>query len=231
MKTIGLVGGMSWQSTAEYYRIINETVAARLGGLHSAKIVMVSVDFAEIEPLQHQAGWDELAGRVAAAARSVERAGADFLVLCTNTMHKVADEIEKDIRIPLLHIADAAAERIKALELRKVGLLGTKFTMEDDFYRSRLAGKHGLDVVIPPPPDRELVHRVIFEELCLGKTEAVSRRHYIRIMGHLISQGAEGIVLGCTEIGLLVGCEDAPAPVFDTTRIHAAAAAEFALES
>jgi aspartate racemase len=231
MKTIGLIGGMSWESSIEYYRIINEAVRERLGGLHSAKCLMYSVDFAEIEPLQHGGKWTAAAERMIEAARHVEDGGADFLVLCTNTMHRTADEIEKHTRIPLLHIADATAQPIKAQGLARVGLLGTRFTMEDDFYKGRLTEKHSLDVVIPTEEDRETVHRVIYDELCLGKIRQTSKEQYGNVIENLVHQGAQGIILGCTEISLLVGVEDSPVPVFDTTRIHAQAAVEYALPS
>lgn len=229
MKTIGLIGGMSWESSLVYYRLINEAVKDRLGGLHSAKCIMFSVDFAEIEPLQHEGRWNEAAEKMIEAARHVEDGGADFLVLCTNTMHKTAGDIEKHVTIPLLHIADATAQKIKAEGLTKVGLLGTRFTMEDDFYKGRLIDKHGLEVVIPSEEDRLVVHQVIYDELCLGQIKQDSKERYCEIMGNLVQQGAQGIVLGCTEIGLLVGAEDSPVPVFDTTRIHAEAAVEYAL--
>jgi len=231
MKTIGLIGGMSWESSSEYYRIINKTVRDRLGGHHSAKIIMYSVDFAEIEPLQHQGGWEEATKLMIAAGRKVENGGADFLIICTNTMHKMADDIQKHITIPLLHIADATAERIKAQRLRKIGLLGTRFTMEENFYKGRLIEKHGLEVIIPNEQEREIVHRVIYEELCLGEIKPSSKAQFIDIMDNLISNGAEGIILGCTEIGLLVGEEDSQVPLFDTTKTHALAAVEYALES
>jgi aspartate racemase len=231
MKTIGLIGGMSWESSIEYYRIINETVRDKLGGLHSAKSVMVSVDFAEIEPLQHEGKWDETAQVLIAAAQNVERGGANFVLICTNTMHKVADEVQAHVQIPLLHIADATAERIKAQGLNKVGLLGTKFTMEESFYKDRLIERHGLEVLIPGESDREMVHRVIYDELCLGEIKGPSKEGYIRIMGHLVNEGAEGIILGCTEISLLVGQEDSSVPLFDTTQIHAQAAVNYALGS
>jgi len=231
MKTIGLIGGMSWQSSMEYYRIINEAVRDRLGDHHSAKIIMYSLDFAEIEPLQHQGRWEEATKLMIAAVRQVENGGADFLIICTNTMHKMADDIQKHITIPLLHIADATAQRIKAQRLRKIGLLGTRFTMEEDFYKSRLIKKHGLDVIIPNEQEREIVHRVIYEELCLGEIKPSSRAQYIRIMDNLVGNGAEGIILGCTEIGLLVGEKEGQVPLFDTTKIHALAAVEYALES
>ncbi len=229
MKTVGLIGGMSWESSIEYYRILNETVKERLGGLHSAKCVMYSVDFAEIEVCQREGEWAEAASQLVAAAQGLERAGAELVLLCTNTMHKVADEIQAGISIPLLHIADATAEKIRAAGVGKVGLLGTRFTMEEDFYKGRLIQKHGLEVVVPDRPDREVIHRVIYDELVLGEIRPESRRQYREIMDKLIRSGAEGIILGCTEIGLLVREEDSPVPVFDTTRIHALAAAEYAL--
>ncbi|MBW2059420.1 MAG: aspartate/glutamate racemase family protein [Deltaproteobacteria bacterium] len=231
MKTIGLIGGMSWESSIEYYRIINQTVRERLGGLHSAKSVMYSVDFAEIEALQHSGEWGRATDLMIAAARRVENGGADFIVICTNTMHRMADEVERNILVPLLHIADATAERIKALGLGRVGLLGTRFAMEEDFYKGRLMERHGLEVLVPADDDRELVHRVIYEELCRGEIKASSRDQYLRIMEHLADKGAEGIILGCTEIGLLVRDGDSVVPLFDTTRIHAVAAVEYALES
>jgi aspartate racemase len=230
MKTIGLIGGMSWESSIEYYRIINETVKEKLGGLHSAKSVMISVDFAEIEALQHQERWDEATALMIEAARSVENGGADLVLICTNTMHKMADAVQAHIQIPLLHIADATAERIKAAGLQRVGLLGTRFTMEEDFYRGRLVDKHGLQVLVPAEKEREIVHRVIYDELCIGDVRQSSRAEYVSIMAHLADVGAEGIILGCTEISLLVRDDDSPVPVFDTTRIHAVAAVEHALE-
>jgi len=229
MKTIGLIGGMSWESSIEYYRIINETVKAKLGGLHSAECVMYSVDFAPIELLQHQGRWQEAAQHLIAAAQRVERAGADFVVLCTNTMHKLADEIQANIGIPFLHIADATAQKVKTAGLTKIGLLGTRFTMEEDFYKGRLSQKYGLTVLIPNDEEREVVHRVIYDELVLGDIRPESRAHYLRIMERLVQSGAEGIILGCTEIGLLVHDEDSRVPLFDTTRIHAVAAVEYAL--
>ena len=229
MKMIGMIGGMSWESSSEYYRIINETVNAKLGGLHSAKSVMYSVDFSEIEALQHQGNWNKATQMMIEAAQHVEASGADFVIICTNTMHKMADEVQKNIGIPLLHIADATAEAIKARGLHKIGLLGTKFTMEEDFYRGRLVKKHGLDVIIPQADDRAIVHRVIYEELVLGHINPASRAEYQRIIEILIEAGAQGIILGCTEIGLLVKDEDSRAPLFDTTRIHAVKAVEYAL--
>ncbi len=230
MKTIGLIGGMSWESSIEYYRIINEEMKKRLGGLHSAKSVMVSVDFAEIETLQHEGRWDEAGQILAKVAKDVERGGADLLVLCTNTMHKVADQMQAGVHIPLLHIADATAERIKAAGLTRIGLLGTRFTMEQDFYKGRLVEKHGLEVLTPDELEREIVHCVIYDELCLGLIQDESREAYKRIMAGLVERGAQGIILGCTEIELLVHAEDCAVPLFPTTRIHAEAAVEFALK-
>lgn len=229
MKTIGLIGGMSWESTVPYYRQINETIKARLGGLHSAKIVLYSVDFHEIEQLQHQGDWEAAGAVLAEAARSLEAAGADFLVLCTNTMHKVAPAIEAAVRIPLLHIADPTALEIKRAGYSTVGLLGTRFTMEQAFYRDRLSERHGLRVIVPDAQDRETIHRVIYQELCLGVVSAASRSEYRRVIESLASQGAQAIILGCTEISLLVDQQDSAVPLFDTTAIHARAAAEKAL--
>jgi aspartate racemase len=229
MKTIGLLGGMSWESTVPYYQAINRVVGARLGGLHSARIVLFSVDFHEIEQLQHADRWDEAAEILIRAARALERAGADFLVLCTNTMHKVAPEITRAVPLPLVHIADATAERIKAAGLPRVGLVATRFTMEQDFYRGRLERGHGLQVLVPPPEDREIVHRVIYDELCRGVVREESRAEYRRIVADLVRHGADGIILGCTEITLLFRPPDASVPVFDTTEIHAEAAAAYAL--
>lgn len=229
MKTLGLLGGMSWESTIPYYRIINETVRERLGGLHSARLILYNVDFHAIERLQQAGAWDD-AGRILAdAARSLEAAGAEGLALCTNTMHKVAVAIEAAVTIPLLHIADPTAAAVKQAGLGTVGLLGTRFTMEQDFYRSRLTAQHGLTVIVPGPADREIVHRVIYEELCQGAIRAESRAHYREIMQRLVEAGAEGLILGCTEIALLVGPDDAPVPLFDTTDLHARAAAAWAL--
>jgi aspartate racemase len=227
MKTIGLLGGMSWESTVPYYQLINEAVRERLGGLHSARLVLFSVDFAEIEELQHSDRWDEAGELLATAGAAIERAGADFLVICTNTMHIVADQIAARIRIPILHIADATAAEITAAGLHIVGLMATRFTMEKDFYRSRLEAS-GIKVVVPNEADRAEVHRIIYEELCLGRIEEQSRREYRRVINHLVAEGAEGIVFGCTEIMLLIGQSDSPVPVFDTTSIHARAAAELA---
>ncbi len=229
MKTIGLLGGMSWESTALYYQQINELVKAKLGGFHSAKIAMVSVDFQEIEELQHKGQWDATGDILSKAAGQVQAGGADFLVICTNTMHKVAPQIETAIHIPILHIADATAERIKAQGIKNIGLLGTRFTMEQDFYAGRLRDAHGLNVLLPPKQDRDLVHRVIYEELVLGVVRDESRGEYLRIMDDLRSAGAEGVIEGCTEIVMLVQQEHTELPLFDTTAIHAEAAVEMAL--
>ncbi|MFW6113553.1 MAG: aspartate/glutamate racemase family protein [Actinomycetota bacterium] len=229
MKVTGMIGGMSWESSAEYYRIMNQTVSDRLGGLHSARIVMYSVDFEEIEKLQHLEEWGELTSVMIDAARRVERGGADILLICTNTMHKMAGEVEKSIGIPLLHIADAAARKIKDQGLEKVGLLGTSFTMEQDFYKGRLKEEHGIEVLVPGDENRELVHRVIYEELCRGVIDPSSKENFKRVIGSLISRGAQGVILGCTEIPMLVKDEDVTVPVFDTTEIHARAAVDFAL--
>jgi aspartate racemase len=229
VKTIGLIGGMSWESSLEYYRLINEAIKARLGGLHSAKSVMVSVDFAEIEALQHTGSWVEAAQILIEAARGLERAGAEGVVICTNTMHKVADEIQASVKVPLIHIADATAEQVKAAGLKRVGLLGTRFTMEEDFYVGRLVQRYGLDVIVPEAAERDEVHRVIYDELCLGITRAESKARYAAIIEQLITRGAQGIILGCTEIGLLIQQADSRAPLFDTTRLHAEAAAAWML--
>jgi aspartate racemase len=230
VKTIGLIGGMSWESSIEYYRILNQTVREKLGGFHSAQCVMYSVDFAEIELFQRESKWLEAASRLTAAAQAVQKAGANLVLLCTNTMHKVAEEIQAGIDIPLLHIADTTAQAIRATGVDKVGLLGTRFTMEEDFYKGRLARKHGLEVIVPDPTDRENVHRIIYDELVLGIIRPESKRHYQLIIDRLIRSGVRGIVLGCTEIGLLIHQEDSPVPIFDTTRIHAVAAVEYAID-
>lgn len=229
MKTIGLIGGMSWESTVPYYRQINETVRQHLGGLHSAKIILYSVDFHDVERLQHAGDWEAAGALLADAARALESAGADLLVLCTNTMHKVAPAIEAAVGIPLFHIADPTAAAIKQAGFSTVGLLGTRFTMEQDFYRGRLRERHGLAVLVPAREERDIVHRVIYDELCLGKVVAESRDQFRRIMAGLVAQGAQAIILGCTEISLLVGQPDAAVPLFDTTGIHARQAAEWAL--
>jgi aspartate racemase len=229
MKTIGLIGGLSWQSSLEYYRIINEAVRQKLGGLHSARIVMHSFDLAEMAALQQEGDWESVARLITSAALKLEEAGADLLVICTNTMHRVADEVQRDIKIPLLHIADATAEEIKTASLKKVGLLGTKFTMEEDFCKGRFARKHGLEVIIPDEDEREIVNRTVYEELCVGRVVPSSRQKFRRVMENLVAKGAEGIILGCTEIYLLVEKQDVQVPVFDTTRIHAESAARFAM--
>jgi aspartate racemase len=229
MKRIGLLGGMSWESSAEYYRIINELVRDRLGGLHSADCVLRSVDFAEIEQLQRTGAWEQAGERLAQEASGLVDGGAELLVLCTNTMHKVADAISEAVAIPLVHIADATAEAVRSHGLARVGLLATAYTMEQDFYVGRLRDLHGLDVVVPDEPDRQTVHRVIYDELCVGVVRERSRDDYRRIMLRLREMGAEAILFGCTEIDLLVGPDDSPVPVFDTTRLHAERAVELAL--
>jgi len=230
-RTIGLIGGMSWESSAEYYRIINQEMQRRLGGVHSARSLMLSVDFDEIKQLQHAGEWDRLATLMTDAARQLERGGADFIVLCTNTMHRLADAIESCVGIPLLHIADPTAEAIKAAGIRRVGLLGTAFTMEQDFYKGRLQARHGLDVIVPEADDRKVVHEVIYRELVLGRIDPQSREAYRAIIARLIGQGAEAVILGCTEIMLLVSKEDSAVPLFDTTTIHALAAVDHALNA
>ncbi|WP_432287448.1 aspartate/glutamate racemase family protein [Aminobacter sp. BA135] len=228
-KVIGLIGGLSWESSAEYYRIINEQVRARLGGLHSARMLMWSFDFAEIEALQSSGRWQEATLEMIDAARRLERGGADFVVICSNTMHRMASEVQAAIGIPLLHIADPTAERIRAAGLGRVGLLGTAFTMEQDFYKGRLAGLHGLEVLVPEAEDRAVVHRIIYDELVQGRVEARSRQVYREVIARLVERGAEAVILGCTEIMLLVGPEDSAVPLFDTTGIHAEAMVERAL--
>jgi aspartate racemase len=231
MKTIGMIGGMSWESSVTYYRLVNEGVRDRLGGLHSARSLMYSVDFAEIEALQHAGDWAAAGARMADAARRLEAGGADFLVICTNTMHKLADAVEAAVDLPLLHIADATGARVVAAGPRRVGLLATRFTMEEAFYSGRLQERFGLDVRVPDAPDRVVVHEVIYGELCAGVIREASRERYLEIGRRLIEQGAEGLILGCTEIGLLVDQSHFDVPVFDTTRIHAEAAVELALSS
>jgi aspartate racemase len=230
MKTIGLLGGMSWESTIPYYRQINQHIKQQLGGLHSAKIILYSVDFADIEALQRSGDWDRAGELLAEAAVKLQAAGADCLVLCTNTMHKVAAVIETAVAIPLLHIADATAEAIQLAGLNKVALLGTRFTMEQDFYKKRLTESYGLEVLVPDEESRALVHQVIYQELCLGLVKPDSRLQYQQIMADLVVQGAEAIILGCTEIALLVSAEDCAVPLFDTTFLHAQKAADYALE-
>jgi len=228
MRTLGLLGGMSWESTLPYYRIVNERVRERLGGLHSAKLVLHSVDFAEIEALQHAGDWGAAGAQLADAARGLRLAGAEAIVVCTNTMHLVAPAIEAAVDIPLLHIADATAQRIRAAGLSRVALLGTRFTMEQAFYRERIETA-GIEVLTPDAAQRERVHRAIYDELCLGRIVDASRDDYRGIMAGLVARGAQGVILGCTEIGLLVGEGDAAVPLFDTARIHAEAAADWAL--
>jgi len=229
MKTIGLVGGMSWESTLEYYRIMNETVKEKLGGFHSAKIVMYSVDFAEVEDMQHKGEWDRAAVLLTDAARRVEAAGADFALLATNTMHRVYDEILPNIRIPLLHIADVTGREITARGLGRVGLLGTRFTMEQEFYKGKLVRDHGLEVLIPDEDERRAIHTILYDELCLGDIREASRDVFRKIIARLEGRGAQGIVLGCTEIPLIVKQKDYALPLFDTTDLHARAAVDLAL--
>jgi aspartate racemase len=230
MKTIGLVGGMSWESTLEYYRSINETVKERLGGFHSARIVMVSVDFAEIESLQHKGDWDRMAAMLGEAFRAVERGGAEFALLCTNTMHKVFDRIQEAVRIPLVHIVDVTGREIKGRGLGRVGLLGTRFTMEQDFYKGKLARDYGLEVLIPDEAERQVIHGILYNELCLGQIKDASRDVFKEIIRRLQGRGAQGIILGCTEIPLIVKPEDSGLPLFDTTALHAKAAVDLALQ-
>jgi aspartate racemase len=229
MKTIGLIGGMSWESSAEYYRIINQETNRRLGGVHSAQCLMWSFDFEGIKHVQHEGEWDKLAEAMKEAAIRLERGGADFLVICTNTMHRLADAISSSVGLPLLHIADPTAERIKASGFERIGLLGTAFTMEQDFYKGRLQQRHGLDVIVPEENDRRIVHEIIYKELVLGQIRPESRQAYREIIARLIERGAQGIILGCTEIMLLVKEEDSAVPLFDTTTIHAAVAVDHAL--
>jgi len=229
MKTIGMIGGMSWESTIEYYRILNETVKARAGGLHSAKILMFSVDFAEVEQMQHQGRWDDATRLLVDAARRLEAAGADFVILCTNTMHKAAAEIEQNLGIPFLHIADPTGAAIRTKGLKQIGLLATRFTMEEAFYKARLAERFALEVLTPENEERAMIHRVIYEELCLGKIVPDSKAQYLETIRRLVDRGAEGVILGCTEICLLVNPADVSVPVFDTTYLHALAAANYAM--
>lgn len=229
MKTIGLLGGMSWESTASYYKTINERIKTKLGNLHSAKIVLVSVDFQEIETLLNMEKWEATAAILSKAAQGVEAGGADFLLICTNTMHKIASQIESAIHIPICHIADATAERIKSEGFSQVGLLGTNFTMEQSFYKGRLKDKYGIKTIIPSENERMIVHRIIFTELCLGKVETDSRNEYLRIIANLHKQGAQAVILGCTEIALLVQQNHTAVPLLDTTQIHAEQAVNWAL--
>lgn len=229
MKIIGLIGGMSWESSAEYYRIINEEVKKRLGGLHSAKCVLYSVDFEEIERFQTQDEWENAGEKLGEAASSLEKAGAEFILICTNTMHKVVDAIQSKIEIPILHIADATAEQINKQEITNIGLLGTRYTMEQEFYKSRIESK-GINVIVPDMEEREIVNKIIFDELCLGKIHQESRDYYKSVIQNLIVSGAQGIILGCTEIGLLIKPDDSKVPLFDTTYIHALEAVNLSLK-
>ena len=229
MKTIGMIGGMSWESSLEYYRILNEAVKDRLGGFHSAKCVMYSVDFEEIERYQHQGDWDSATEAMCDAARRVERAGADVLLICTNTMHLMAEAVAAAVGIPLLHIADVTAQAIRERGQNTVGLLGTRFTMEQDFYRGRLSEKHGLRVLIPEEEDRIRIHSILYDELCLGEIKQASREEFRRIIGGLVERGAEGVILGCTEIPLIVHQKDYDIPLYDTTTLHSLAAVDYAL--
>lgn len=230
MKVVGLIGGMSWESSSEYYRIINEITRARLGPLYSAKSLMYTVNFHDVKEMQHAERWGDAAAVLVDAAERLERGGADCVVICTNTMHKLADQVQAAVEIPLIHIADATAEKVRAEGIKKVGLLGTAFTMEQDFYKGRLAQKFGLEVVVPEASKRQLVHRIIYDELCQGEILAASKAQFVDTIDELVEDGAEGIILGCTEITLLVGQNDASVPVFDTTALHAEAAVDFALE-
>jgi len=231
MKTIGLIGGLSWESSVEYYRIINATVRDRLGGLHSADCLMYSFDFAEIESLQANGDWETATHRMIAAARQVERGGADCLIICSNTMHRMADDVQIAMDIPLLHIADATADAVKAQDLQKVGLLGTRYTMEQEFYRGRLVNRHELEVLLPDDEQRSIVHDVIYDELVVGAIREESQQQYQNIINALIEEGAQGIILGCTEIELLVKPQHSPVPVFPTTYLHAVAAVDWALDA
>jgi aspartate racemase len=230
MKTIGLIGGMSWESSLEYYRLINELIRERLGGQNNAKSVLYTVNFHEIEQMQIEGRWEDAARTLAEAGQQVERGGADFILLCTNTMHKVAPAIQAAVQIPLFHIASATAQRIQAAGLKRIGLLGTAYTMEQDFYKGILARDYGLEVLVPNEAERQAVHRIIYDEFCLGRVLPESRHLYREVMRNLEARGAEGIILGCTEITLLVKGEDSTVPQFDTTRIHAEVAVEYALE-
>jgi aspartate racemase len=230
LKKIGIIGGMSWESSLEYYRLVNELVKEKLGGYHSAKVIMDSLDFAEVELLQHEGRWQEAGKMMADSALTLQTSGADFVVLCTNTMHKCTPEIEAAIQIPFLHIVDPTAEAICKMGIKTIGLLGTRFTMEEDFYKGRLNDKYGLYVIIPSTADQKKIHQVIFQELVLGQINTDSRKAYLDIINNLIQNGAEGIILGCTEIGLLINSDDVHVPVFDTTILHARAAVDFAFQ-
>jgi aspartate racemase len=230
MKVIGLIGGMSWESTSEYYRIINQTIKERLGGHHSGKILLYSVDFSDIETLQREGRWEEATEFMCDAARRVERGGADCLLICTNTMHKMAPEVQQAVKIPLLHIADVTATEVKKQGIDRVALLGTKYTMEEDFYQNRLKAEHGLDVLIPPEEERNTINQIIYNELCLGKVDRESKKSFVQIIKNLKERAAEGVILGCTEISLLIKQKDSPLELFDTAAIHALAAVDFALQ-
>ena len=230
MKTIGMIGGMSWESSLEYYRIMNQAVKEKLGGFHSAQCILYSVDFDDVEKLQHQGDWESLTRLMIEAAQRVKKAGADFLVICTNTMHKMADEVQRAIQIPLLHIADVTARAVKADGQSRVGLLGTKFTMEQDFYKGRLKEIHGIDILIPEDKERQLIHDILYNELCLGEIKELSREKFQSIIQNLVKRGAQGVILGCTEIPLIVRQEDYEIPLYDTTALHAKAAVDFALQ-
>ncbi|MCK9628788.1 MAG: aspartate/glutamate racemase family protein [Bacteroidales bacterium] len=229
MKTIGMIGGVSWESTLEYYRIINQEINNRLGGYHSAKCLIYSVDFAEIEELQRSGRWDVIQHIISNAAISLRRGGADFILICTNTLHKIAGNVEETAGLPLIHIVDATANEIGKREMKKVGLLGTRFTMEEGFYREALLDKFGINVIIPEQSDRETVHKIIFEELCFGVVKESSRKQYIRIINQMADDGAEGVILGCTEIPLLISQNDVKIPVFNTTELHAIYGVDFSL--
>lgn len=229
MKIIGMIGGMSWESTLEYYRILNEEVKIRLGGFHSAECILYSVDFAEIEKLQHEGKWEEATKSMTDAAQRVERGGAEFILICTNTMHLMADDVQSSVGIPLLHIVDVTAEEIKKKSFNRVGLLGTRFTMEHHFYKGRLKEKHGIEALIPPEEERKIIHDILYNELCLGDIKSSSKDKFRKIIENLVSQGAQGIILGCTEIPLIVDQKDYALPLFDTTQIHSIAAVDFAL--
>ena len=231
MKTIGLIGGMSWESTVSYYQAINQGVKLALGGLHSAKVCLYSVDFDEIEKLQRENRWHDSAILLAKAAQAVEAAGADFVLICTNTMHKVADEVQAAISIPLVHIADATAQKLITDGIKRVGLLGTKFTMQEDFYKNRLTERFGIEVLVPTSTAQDMIHDVIYNELCLGTINNQSRQHFISVINDLYQQGAEAVILGCTEIALLVEPQHTDVPLYDTTQIHAAKAVALALKS
>lgn len=231
MKTIGLIGGMSWESTQTYYRLINVAIREKLGGLHSARLVLYSVDFHDIEVLQRQGDWQAAGVLLAQAAQSLQAAGADMVVICTNTMHKVAEQVQAAVSIPLLHIADTTAQAIRTAGFQRVALLGTRFTMEQDFYRARLERQHGLQVIVPEQSERDVVHRIIYEELCLGQIKPESKTAYLNIIRQLQTRGAQAVILGCTEISLLVQQTDLDLPLFDTTALHATAAADAALIS